>query len=442
MLGILHNSLFDLISSTFEILIFVFMISIFLDFTVKAKKNMILFFAVYGLLKVSKIIFPMLFPLDFFTSLYVLIFILVAFKGNFAHKIFAFCTALCLNYVIDIFIISFTSMGFNYNLFFSTLTGGISGIWVTTIKLILFMLVYIVLKNFATNTTLKIDILSTAQTLILIMLPAFSFATITILDWGVRNFVKIPIDTSAFLLIASLCTIIYNVIVMILIDKLILNKKYEHLYEMSEAQLRTQFNYYEQIMGKNQETRKLKHDMKNHLRLIRTLIGNNDISAAKELLDEIEDTMRGLDLEISSGNSITDAILNEKNKMAHKLGVKFEFSGILPRENFINPFDISTIFSNALDNALEAAVKCSESERFVKTATYIQGKCLFISIVNSVEKNIKISGIEIESTKSNKEQHGFGLKNINDSVEKYGGSLGVVCENQVFKLEILLNIKI
>ncbi len=441
MLGFLGNSLIDLISSIFEILIFVFMISIFLDFTERAKKNVILYFAIYGLLKVAKIIFPILFIVDFITSLFVLFFVFTAFKGNFAHKIFAFCTAVCLNYVLDIFIISFTNMGFNYNLFFSTLSGGVRGIWVTVIKIILIILVYILMRNFATNTTLKINILSSVQTLILIMLPAFSFASITILDWGVRNFVKVPVNTSAFLLIASLCTIIYNVIVMILIDKMILNKKYKHLNEMSEAQLRTQFNHYEQITSKNQETRKLKHDMKNHLRLIRTLIENNDIDEAKELLDEIEDTMRGLDLEISSGNSITDAILNEKNKMAHNLGINFEFSGILPRENFINPFDISTIFSNALDNAIEAAVKSQDSQRFIKIATYIQGKCLFILIENSVEKDIKITGKEIETTKQNKEHHGFGLKNINDSVEKYGGSLSTICENKVFKLEILLNIK-
>ncbi|ACL76606.1 sensor histidine kinase [Ruminiclostridium cellulolyticum] len=442
MLGIVGNSLIDFISSIFEILIFVFMISIFLDFTERAKKNVILYFVIYVVLKIAKIIFPIVFLVDFITSIYILIFVFIAFKGNFAHKIFAFCTAVCLNYVVDIFIISFTNMGFNYNLFFSTLSGGIRGIWVTIIKLILIILVYILLKNFATNTTLKINILSSVQTLILIMLPAFSFATITILDWGVRNFVNVPVNTSAFLLIASLCTIIYNVIVMILIDKMILNKKYKHLNEMSEAQLRTQFNHYEQIMSKNQETRKLKHDMKNHLRLIRSLIETNDIDEAKGLLDEIEDTMSGLDLEISSGNNITDAILNEKNKMAHSLGVKFEFSEILPSDNFINPFDISTIFSNALDNALEAAVKVSGSERFVRTATYIQGKCLFILIENSVEKDIKITGKEIESTKPNKEQHGFGLKNIKDSVEKYGGSLSTICENRIFKLEILLNIKI
>ncbi len=441
MLGILGTSLIDLISSIFEILIFVFMISIFLDFTERAKKNVILYFVIYGLLKVAKIIFPIVFLVDFITSLFVLFFVFTAFKGNYAHKIFAFSTAVCLNYVVDIFIISFTNMGFNYNLFFSTLSGGIRGIWVTIIKIMLVILVYILMRNFATNTTLKINILSSVQTLILIMLPAFSFATITILDWGVRNFVNIPVNTSAFLLIASLCTIIYNVIVMILIDKMILNKKYKHLNEMSEAQLRTQFNHYEQIMSKNQETRKLKHDMKNHLRLIRTLIENNDIDQAKELLDEIEDTMRGLDLEISSGNSITDAILNEKHKMAHNLGIKFEFSGILPRENFINPFDISTIFSNALDNAIEAAVKSNDPERFIKVSTYIQGKCLFILIENSVEKDIKITGKEIETTKQNKEHHGFGLKNINDSVDKYDGSLSTTCENKVFKMEILLNIK-
>jgi sensor histidine kinase YesM len=333
-------------------------------------------------------------------------------------------------------------MGFNYNLFFTTITGGISGIWFTLIKVALVALAYILVKSLASDTTFKIGILSKQQTAILIILPAFSFATMSILDWGVRNYVNVPINVSTFLLIASFCTIVYNVVIMILIDKLILNKKYKQLNEMSEAQLLTQFNHYEQITRKNQETRKLKHDMKNHLSCIRNLIENNEIAAAKELLNEIEDTIHGLDLEISTGNNIADAILNEKNRVASRSGIKFEYSGVLPQHNFITPFDISTIFSNALDNALEAAEKSSEPGKYIKIATFIHGKCLFISIENSVGKNIKVAGKEIDSTKENKEQHGFGLKNINDSVEKYGGSLSLTCENNVFKLEILLNINI
>jgi two-component system sensor histidine kinase AgrC len=443
MLGNMENILIDLTTSVIEKFILIFMMSVFLDFAPKVKRNLVTYFSIYLVLNILKVvIFPQSFILVFIISVYGLLFIFITFKGNLLHKAFAFCITVCLNYAVDIFTISFTNMGFNYNLFFSTLSGGIGGIWVTLIKVILVILAFILVKNLASDTTFKIGILSKQQTAILIILPAFSFATMSILDWGVRNYVNVPINVSTFLLIASFCTIIYNVVIMILIDKLILNKKYKQLNEMSEAQLLTQFNHYEQMTRKNQETRKLKHDMKNHLTCIRTLIENNEIAAAKELLNEIEDTIHGLDLEISTGNNIADAILNEKHKIAHKSGIRFEYSGVLPQNNFINPFDISTIFSNALDNALEAAEKCSGHDKYIKVATFIHGKCLFISIENTVGRNVKISGKEMDSTKENKEQHGFGLKNINDSVEKYGGSLSLQCEDSVFKLEVLLNINV
>lgn len=439
MLENLGSILLELSGNVIGYFIWFIILSIFLDLKSKYKRNIALYLLGFLVLYVIKLIFLQYFIIKFIISIYVLFFIYVLYKGRFAHKIFTLCMSNCINYVTDMFIISLTNMGFNNNLFSITLNDEISGIWISIIKLVLFILVYIMLKNFAPNKTLKIDILSTAQALILTMLPAFSFVTIFILDKGVRDYVTVPINTSVFLLIASSGTLIYNVVIMILIDKLILNKRYKYLNEISEAQLITQFNHYEQIMEKNQQTRKLKHDMNNHLMCIGTLIENNKIEEAKWLLHDIETITLGLDLEISSGNSIADAILNEKNKLAQQYEIKFEFSGALPTENFINPLDISIIFSNALDNAIEAASKSLDTDRFVITNIKIQGKCLLILIKNSVAQDFKISGKEISSTKNNKEQHGVGLKNINDSVEKYGGNLNIKCENKIFSLEILFS---
>lgn len=42
------------------------------------------------------------------------------------------------------------------------------------------------------------------------------------------------------------------------------------------------------------------------------------------------------------------------------------------------------------------------------------------------------------TTKSDKKNHGFGLKSIRYSVEKYGGSVSVDMEKNWFELKILI----
>jgi signal transduction histidine kinase len=423
-----------------EAIVWLFMIYVFIDFKASWKRNLIIYFCGYLLLYIlAKIIIN---NLSGILPLYMYIAPFYLFKGTIPHKIFAFSISSCLNYVVELFIVSFTNMGFNGNLFTTTIDGKINGLWVIILKLILFFLIYYLMKNFNTTPKLKLYILKGKQAMILSILPLFSLATIIILDFGIREYIDLPVKATMFLLIASTGTIIYLMVVIILIDKLILNRRYVELNEMSQAQLLTQFNHYQNIMEKTEQTRKLKHDMKNHLVCIGTLIEANKIEEAKELISGIDFLMHGIDLDINSGNSIADAILNEKNKLAKQSGIKFDFVGVLPKENFIDPFDISTIFSNALDNAIEAITLSSAEDKYIKISVVTHGRCMLITIENTVTGNVVINGNSIETTKDNKEQHGFGLKNITDGVKKYNGNISLKCENNIFTLEILLNIHV
>lgn len=440
MVEYMGSNILELLGSTMAFFIWFFVISLFLDFKKRYIRNISIYLSGYLVLDIiGQLLLPQNNMFKFIISIYVLFFIYLLYEGKFIHKLFTFCISNCLNYSVDMFIISFTNMGFSKNLFFTTLQGGIHVIWVTSIKLILFILIYILFKNFTVHSALKINILSNSQTVILTALPAFSFITIFILDRVGGEYIRVPVNLSLYLLIASVGTITYNLVVMILIDRLILNKKYKYMHELSQTQLLIQFNHYEAIMEKMEQTRKLRHDMKNHLLCIKAIIENNEIEKARELIGEIENNFQSFDLDISSGNSIADAVLNEKCRLAKQCGIKFEFTGVLPKDNFINPLDISTIFSNALDNAIEAAQKCEGPDRFIKTLISMQGECMLISFENSVNKEIKITGKNLTTTKSDQDQHGFGLKNIYESVEKYGGDMNINSKNRIFSLEILFN---
>ncbi len=438
MLGILLPVIFQITANIIQTVVWLCMIQVFLDFKVRRNRNIAIFIGVYIIIYIiSELLFKKAVELKI---LYLYLAALILFKGPFFHKLFTFGICSCLNYVSELFIVSFSNLGFNGNLFNETIDGYTSGTWVIILKGIIFLLIYYLLKNFSTATKIRLYVLNSRQALILTILPLFSLVTIILLDYGIREYITIPIKASLFLLLSSTGTIFYVIVVIILIDKLILNQRYVQLNEFSQAQLITQYNHYHSIMEKDKQTRKLRHDMKNHLLCIRSLIELDRIHDVKQILKDMEIMIHSTGHEINSGNSIVDAILNEKAEQAKENRIKLEFSGALPDNNFIEPFDISTIFSNALDNAIEAAKKSNDPERFIRTSVVSRGKCILVSIENTVECNIKISSNLLESTKSNKEQHGFGLKNISESVEKYTGSLELKCENNIFTLEILLSV--
>lgn len=440
MLESISNNLLQLIINVIELFIWFFLISIFLYYKKEYKKKIVYFLLVYLVLYIFEQVFSQILIINFIISIYSRFFIYTLYKGKFVHKFFAFWISNCINYVIDMFIISIVSIGFDGNLFFSSILDIDSKIIVTLIKSVLFMVIYIIFKKYVSSNTLKIDIMSSTQTLLLTMLPIFGYVNMSVFDYGVRTYINVPFNVNLFLIITYLATIVYNIVVMVLIDKLVLNRKYKLINNISQAQLLTQFNHYESLKEKIEQTRKLKHDMRNHLMCVEMLIENNQKEKAMSILNDIEYIMQESDLEISSGNSIIDAILNEKNKLARKYGIKFSFEGAMPQECFINPFDISTIFSNAIDNAIEAAQQDTDSNRFIKTTIKLHGKCLLILIENSVKDDIKIIDNNIETTKDNKGQHGFGLKNIKESVEKYGGDFNISCMDRKFTLEIMFNL--
>jgi sensor histidine kinase regulating citrate/malate metabolism len=150
--------------------------------------------------------------------------------------------------------------------------------------------------------------------------------------------------------------------------------------------------------------------------------------------------------EFITGNEIADAIINVKSAAVKQHGIYFELEGTMSDDNGIQQIDICTIFSNAIDNAVEALLELNESlEEFGEKRVYIEVKqkehFLYLQFKNRCCADAKPNGI---TTKSDKSDHGFGLENIRLAAEKYNGS--VECEiiqdaemHRWFCLEIMLN---
>ena len=110
-------------------------------------------------------------------------------------------------------------------------------------------------------------------------------------------------------------------------------------------------------------------------------------------------------------------------------------------KNSIKPVDMCIILSNALDNAIEANQTIDDPDgRYIKLKMYGNGSYTVISVTNPTDKiPVKSSGNSYITSKKDNENHGFGLKSIENTAKKYDGEMLTKCEDSVFTLVIKLN---
>lgn len=200
----------------------------------------------------------------------------------------------------------------------------------------------------------------------------------------------------------------------------------------------------EQIAVQQQNSeiiRKLRHDMKNHLANIRTLIDNGEISDAVTLLDKTAENVNNAKAEmLNTGNSFVDAILLSKTTVCREKNIDFTYSVQPLAEINIDVVDLSSLLSNLLDNAIESAVQTAEP--FVRLTIIKYNAYYTVCVENSYKGKEYIKEIAgtLISTKSDKALHGYGTQIISDIAQKYNGSYSWEAQEKKFVSTVLIKI--
>lgn len=178
------------------------------------------------------------------------------------------------------------------------------------------------------------------------------------------------------------------------------------------------------------------HDLKHQIGIIRA---EQDAEKKEAYLKELEEDIRMYEAQNKTGNSVLDTILTGKHMYCVQHGINFTCVADGTLLNFMGTMDICTIFGNALDNAIEAEERIADTEkRIVKVAVYSQNNFLVIRFENYCEEELELEDMFPATTKKDKEYHGFGLKSIKSTAERYGGSMTVHLENHWFHLRLLI----
>lgn len=207
----------------------------------------------------------------------------------------------------------------------------------------------------------------------------------------------------------------------------------------SDIILNTELKRYDEMMKKNRDIRAFRHDYQNNLFSIKTFIKDGRIEEAENYIDEINSSLAQTSGGPITGNYLADAIISEKSANAKDVNVSIEFSGSIPPEGIGN-YDLCTILANLIDNAVRAAAEVSPCTVNIDSCEKNGG--VVIKISNPIKDKVTIKNNTIQSTKRDRENHGFGLQNVKKAVQKYDGYVEISC-NDIFVVEVglMLNTK-
>ncbi|MDO5096786.1 MAG: GHKL domain-containing protein [Peptostreptococcaceae bacterium] len=213
------------------------------------------------------------------------------------------------------------------------------------------------------------------------------------------------------------------------------------VYQEGQQNLLDQQNEYydkqlEIMQDYMQDISKVRHDIKNHLLAIESYKEQDKIEAFSRYLDSVKIKVEGRQLYSQTGNSVIDSIVN------YKLGTLKDDVDLVvdirvPSEISVSDFDITTILGNLLDNAIRAVEETKGDKKLSFAMQYRQGR-LLIEVSNSYEKLLQSKSEGYVTTKRNRRNHGFGLKNIQDTVRKYDGTVSISHTQEIFSVQILM----
>ncbi|AYV72216.1 GHKL domain-containing protein [Bacillus sp. PK3-056] len=180
------------------------------------------------------------------------------------------------------------------------------------------------------------------------------------------------------------------------------------------------------------------HDLKNQLIALRA---EENVDKRNEFLEKMENDIKFYEAQNKTGNHVLDTVLTSKNLHCIKNGITLTCVADGTLLNDMDVVDITTIFGNALDNAIEHVQQIKEAEkRLIHVSVFTQKKFLMIRIENYFEGDLKLEAGLPVTTKKDSFNHGYGLKSIRYTVQKYDGVVSVDQKGKWFELKIFMPI--
>lgn len=215
-------------------------------------------------------------------------------------------------------------------------------------------------------------------------------------------------------------------------------KNYKEENLLKDEYLRLSKQHYETLLKNTQEIRSLRHDMQSHVNALSYFSKEKDWEKLQAYIEEVnENAQKVRPYTVNVNHGFINAILEDS--LSKEPEIAFSCDGKIPADIQIDDFDLCTIFSNLIRNAVEACNRLPEdAKKWIHLDLYMLQDNLYIRMENPVMSEINVQKLEGSTSKEDKKNHGFGIYNLKNAVEKYQGEVSFDCEDQKFIAEIVL----
>lgn len=177
-------------------------------------------------------------------------------------------------------------------------------------------------------------------------------------------------------------------------------------------------SYYQTLRRQEQQVRTLRHDLRNHITALRGLLERGETGKAIGYLEQIAGSPAMAGGARVCENETANVVLSAKREELGRLGLTADFSVCLPEPLPIADTDLCALLGNALDNAMEAASRCRD--RKITLRCRVDKGLFMLRVENAVDWELQDS---LQTTKSGRGEHGFGLACMREIAQRGGGSL-------------------
>lgn len=310
----------------------------------------------------------------------------------------------------------------------------ITSIWVLT--LVLSRIITIVFIKIMGKFLYRNENKTTIIEKLLIYSPlALAFSSDIIVEHYLINIEQFDMeDITSVLIILAIILMAFTITYIKFLERSILARQQEKQIIELEHRNEMQYMLYEERNKYGNEIKRIRHDLKNHLLLVKD---NNEIKNTvyyDELLDIVEN-----DEVISSGCNVFDVLINEKKKIAEGSGITFAVLVVkdIACLNYIKERDLCSIFGNIIDNAIESAAGMVNASVEVKTD--VINSFFYMYVKNTFNnKKIRTVGGHFFTTKQDRSIHGIGLNSVKIALEKYDGCMKIDYDDTTFEVEIMI----
>ncbi len=430
-------TVFEFLVTVFEAFVIMHFVCAFFDHSFTSRKGRMIYISGSLCYAFMVLIINSLTPYEgligIIYSVYIFVFSLIFLRGKVITKIFvSIFTDLCL-ICISTFVVNLLSVisESNVDAIYSenTLPRFLMIIIVQTLLFYVFALFLKIFKKGGINLGIK-------EWVFIILIFVVSFLSIAAIQITLQKNDLLE-QYIATLMVAEIGLILINVISFFMIS--VLNNSHKTAEELSlmkqQDEMRKQ--YAENIKYRYDEIRRIRHDMKQSYTVLETLLSQNQISEALEYIRAGKSAIIQTEVIIDVGNEFVNSILNTKLSAAKQLGIEVicscakDISGI-------EAVDMCTLLGNMLDNAIEAAEQCPPPKRLIEIKITSSDGKVVIHAMNSIKGSVLDENNELNTTKQDSAEHGFGVKSIRLIAKKYSGTVNYFEENGELGCRVVL----